>query len=121
MAVIAGFAVALLLAGLSLAFVLVPLLRRDDDEDPGRTTALSEARELQSQRDMLLASLKDLEDDRATDKIGEEDFQQLQARLSAEAIEVLRRLDALEQERERAELADHPVLTYPGPRRADPR
>lgn len=93
-----------LLVGLGLAaWVALPLLRpvpaRRADDD-----ALSEARDLQSRKDMLLTSLKDLEDDRQTDKIGEDDYAELHARLSSEAVDVLRRLDA-ESERRAAEKA----------------
>ena len=60
---------------------------------------------------MLLASLRDLEDDRATNKLDEGDYRELQERLSAEAIVVMRRLDELAREHERAEAAA--VVPYP--------
>jgi hypothetical protein len=95
--------VVLLIAAAALAFVAAPLFRTHPAGEPDwQACALSRARELQSQRDMLLGSLKDLEDDRATDKIGDEDYRDLKARLSGQAIEVLKRLDELEQEREQA-------------------
>jgi hypothetical protein len=109
-----------LLAALAVsAFVAAPLLRpaparrqaADDHE------ALSEARDLASRKDMLLISLKDLEDDRQTDKIDEADFRVLHARLSAEAIEVMRQLDALEARRAAetaAGVARHPASRRTG-------
>ena len=44
--------------------------------------------------------MRDLEDDRTTDKIDESDYRQMRDRLSAEAIEVMREMDALKDERE---------------------
>ena len=38
----------------------------------------------------------DLEDDRATDKIGESDYAELHATLTAQAVEVMRSLDDIE-------------------------
>jgi Tfp pilus assembly protein PilN len=86
-----------LLALGALAYVLAPLLRRDALEPhAGRGAALDELRELHARQQMLLASLKELEDDRQTGKIGDEDYERLHARLSAQAIEVMQRLDRAE-------------------------
>jgi hypothetical protein len=112
--VIAGTSIALVLAGLALLFVASPLwrtrvaARRPPDE------TLSASRELQSRQEMLLSSLRDLEDDHATGKLEEDDYRALHARLSAEAIEVMRQLDAAEATRE-AEIAARTV-PHPGPR-----
>jgi hypothetical protein len=118
----AGIVVALLLTAAALVFVFGPLLRRDALEADARPRgSLDELRELHARQQMLLASLKDLEDDRATDKIGEEDYERLKARLSAQTIEVMQRLDAAEQERahklEQKRAASRP-LQYPGKRRS---
>lgn len=96
----AGVLVALLLALALVAFISAPLLRKAATEPEVAATATGGARDLQSRRDMLLSSLKDLEDDRATDKIGERDYDELYARLSSEAVEVLRQLDALQEQQE---------------------
>ena len=56
----------------------------------------SEAIELQQQREMTLAALKDLEDDRATDKITEDDYRALHGRLTAQAVAIMKRQDELE-------------------------
>jgi hypothetical protein len=107
-----------LAAGLA-AFVVAPLLRADAASTEHRSAELSEARELQSRQDMLVAALKDLEDDRATDKVGAEDYAALKTRLTAEAVEVLQRADALEADRleseARAARAAQP-LRHPGAR-----
>ena len=101
-----------------LMFVFAPLLTapRRRASDAASLDNLNEARELQSRQDMLLASIKDLEDDRATDKIGEDDYRRLHERLSAEAIEVLQRLDVLERERDEAERAASRPLRHPASR-----
>jgi len=121
--VIPGTVLILLLAAAALAFVLAPLLRREQsDANASDEAALDSLRELHARQQMLLASLRDLEDDRATDKIGDSDYEELKQRLSAEAIEVMRQLDAAEQERqtalEREREASRP-LRYPGTRRTD--
>ena len=51
---------------------------------------------------MLLAALKDLEDDRSTGKIDQKDYSQLKTELSTEAIEIMKQLDALDQARSKA-------------------
>lgn len=116
-----GIVVAALLGLAAVAFVLAPLLRRDAlDAGERNEPALDELRELHARQQMLLASLKDLEDDRATDKIGDEDYERIKARLSSQAIEVMRRLDAAEAQHdaklEQEEEASRP-LRYPGARR----
>jgi hypothetical protein len=83
-----------------IAFVTAPLLRSHTEEVIVGATIMSRARELHSQRDMLLASIRELEDDRATDKLSAEDFDELNARLSTEAIAVLDELEELEKTRE---------------------
>ena len=121
---IAGTVLVLFLAATALAFVVTPLLRAGRSNataDDSASVAL--LRELHARHQMLLGGLKDLEDDRATDKIGDEDYEQLKRRLSTQAIEVMRRLDAAEHEREqeleREREASRP-LRYPGTGRSDP-
>ena len=121
---ILGTVLVLLLAAAALVFVMAPLLRRDQANANERDeAALSSLRELHARQQMLLTALKDLEDDRATDKIGDSDYEQLKQRLSTEAIEVMRRLDAAEHEREQAlerEREASGPLRYPGGRRSGP-
>jgi hypothetical protein len=119
----AGAALALVFGLAAAAFVLWPLLRGagTNEAEAGAGGALDAARELQSQRDMLLGALKDLEDDRATDKIDEADYEEQHAKLSAQAMAVLQKLDELEHEREEAErrpLAR--TLQHPATRRTSP-
>jgi hypothetical protein len=115
-----GTVLVLILAAGAWYFILAPLMRANAlDRDGARGTHLGELRELHARQQMLLASLKDLEDDRDTDKIGDEDYAGLKSRLSAQTIEVMQRMDILEAERaeglERDARAARP-LQYPGQR-----
>ena len=111
-------------AGLAaLAWVVAPLLRSTTTRADKQAEGLGRARELQSRHQQLLASLRDLEDDRTTDKIDEADYDEMRARLSAEAIEVMREMDELKGERDAAAEAarkasaplQHPGAARPGP------
>ena len=118
----AGALLSVLMALAVLAFVLTPLLRRNA-LDPGDTpgSSIDRLRELHAEQQMLLTSLKDLEDDRAMDKVGEADYATLNNRLTTRAIEVMQRLDAAQSEHDRelaeASRASRP-LRYPGGGRA---
>lgn len=94
---IGGIALLLVLAAACLLWIAAPLFRSDSDTIEEASAHLSEAREWQSKHEMALASLKDLEDDRATEKLGEEDYARLKGRLTSRAIETMKRLDDLEQ------------------------
>lgn len=120
---IAGSLVALVLAALAAAFLLAPLLRRDAAAVEERSATLSRARELQARQEQLVAALKDLEDDRATGKIDDADYTALEARLSAEAIEVMRMRDLVDAEHEAAQDAARRAsrpLAHPAAKRPDP-
>jgi hypothetical protein len=92
-----GALVSLALAVGVAAFVLAPLLRTGAAEDETRTSAGSELQDLRSRHDMALGALRDLEDDRATGKIDERDYEELKGRLTAQAVEILKELDAHER------------------------
>jgi hypothetical protein len=117
-AIVAGSLLALGVA----VWVLVPLLRSGAGRVESTRQSVSELRELHAQQQMLLASLKDLEDDRATNKLGDDDYAALKERLSAETIDVMRRLDAAqaahdeetERERRAAEPLRHPAAGRSG-------
>ena len=91
----AGVILTLLVAAAATAYVAAPLLRKDAAEAERVLGAISEAAELESRREMLLTSLRDLEDDRATNKIDDEDYAELYNRLTGEAVEVMKRIDDL--------------------------
>jgi hypothetical protein len=95
MIIVAG----LLLAIVAVLLVLEPVLRAaagkpvemavplfvdsDDDDDP-----------LQRRRDRALAALREIEFDRATGKLSDDDFHRMTATYQAEALEALRAVDA---------------------------
>lgn len=97
----AGIIVVALFGAATLAFVAAPLLRKDAAEAERIVTQASEEMELQSQHDMLLAALKDLEEDWATEKIADDDYKQMHDRLAAKAVETMKRLDQLQADHER--------------------
>ena len=119
----AGMLLTLLIAVAAAVFVVLPLLRRDALESEERPEAsIGKLRESHERQQMLLASLKDLEDDRATDKLDEQDYEQLKSELSGQAIEVMQRIDALEQEHDEALAQEREAsrpLQYPSKGRAD--
>lgn len=91
-----GGLVASLAVGIfALAFVLAPLFRRDAAQAERVAAATSTVRELQSRREMLLGALKDLEDDRATGKLDDHDYDELKGKLTSQAVDVMKRLDEL--------------------------
>ena len=116
--------VALGLLGLaSLAWIVVPILRPASTHSDEHAASLGRARELQSRHQQLLASLRDLEDDHTTDKIDEADYDEMRNRLSAEAIEVMRAMDELKDERDSAAEAARKAaapLRHPGAARTGP-
>lgn len=96
---IAWIVVAVLAAG-AAAWIVAPLLRADAAEAERLTAAVSEAQDLDSRREMAMLALRDLEDDRATGKIGDADYEEMKARLSAQAVEILQRIEELGPARE---------------------
>jgi hypothetical protein len=119
---IAGTFLALLLGCAAVAYVVMPLIRNESSAAAGNHQALSKERELQSRQQMLFAALKDLDDDRSTDKIDEADFEHLKNRLSQQAIDVMQQLDVMEGEREEADEKARKAaapLPYPSRKRQD--
>lgn len=100
-------AFALVIALLSAALVLEPLLRSaqgraiaapvplfsdSDDEDDPRLI----------RRDRALAALKEIEFDRATGKLSDDDYERMKSRFTAEALTALREADAAKEAPARA-------------------
>ena len=75
--------------------VLAPLFRPDAQQAERKSQALSVEQDLSTRREMALAALRDLEDDRQTGKIGDADYAALKSRLEARAVELMKSLDAL--------------------------
>jgi len=93
---VTGALCALLLAGGAAAFILAPLFRADAAQEERASRLLSNLSDLQSEREMALSALRDLEDDRATGKVSDADYAVLQARYTERAVEVLKKLDEAE-------------------------
>lgn len=91
---IEGIVVVALALGVA-AFVIAPLLRADAAEAERVASNLSEEQDLASQQDMALSALRDLEEDRATGKVGDADYDDLNARLSHRAVAIMKRLDEI--------------------------
>jgi hypothetical protein len=98
----AGIVLTVLITIAALIWIVAPLLRADAAESERVSSAVSEERDLRSKREMALTSLRDLEDDRATGKIDDKDYAELKASLSAQAIDIMKQLDALEEARARS-------------------
>jgi hypothetical protein len=77
------------------AVVLAPLFRPDAAEAERVSGLLSNEQDLDTRHAMALAALRDLEDDRQTGKIGDEDYAALKAKLTARAVELMKGLDAI--------------------------
>lgn len=113
-----GLVLSGVVALLALGWIVKPLLHRDatQAEDLERVN-LSHLRELHARQQMLLASLRDLEDDRASEKLDDADYESLRARLSSEAIDVMKQLDGAEADRreavERIDAAERPLRYRP--------
>lgn len=93
---------AVVIAALALAvaaFVLAPLFRPDALEAERVSRAISHEQDLGARHAMALAALRDLEEDRATGKIGDADYAEMKAKLTARAVELMKGLDAVAAER----------------------
>ena len=79
-------------------FVTAPLRRRPGEtaEDP----AVAELADLESRKAAKYRQIRDAEADRTAGKLTEADYQRLDRELRAEAIDVLKRIDRLQQRRE---------------------
>jgi hypothetical protein len=90
------------------AFKVAPFLRKDAAEAERVATAVSAEMDAHSRHDMVLAALKDLEDDRATEKIDEDDYQTLKNKLSTRAVELMKQMDVMDEEHAKKEARQGP-------------
>jgi len=76
------------------AYLSYPLLkpRATEKREPRPN---SKARELEAQKESLLAAIKEIDFDHRTGKLSDEDFQALNTRYRLEAISLIKRLDQL--------------------------
>lgn len=86
---------ALVLLALVAAFVSGPLRRDPALEDPDPEA--SERAELEARKEAKYREIRDAEGDHASGKLSDEDFRRLDRDLRAEAIEVLKRIDKLDE------------------------
>lgn len=91
MAAIVVIAIALTVA----AVVLAPLFRPGALEAERVSNLLSAEQDLDTRHAMALAALRDLEEDRATGKIGDADYAALKSELETRAVLLMKQLDAL--------------------------
>ena len=91
-----GVLCAALLAAAATVWILAPLFRADAAQAERASQLLSRLSDLQSEREMALSALRDLEDDRATGKVSDADYEALKARFTERAVEVLKKLDEAE-------------------------
>jgi hypothetical protein len=83
--------VAVVLVVAVAAFVTVPLRRSTADLEPTDDPVLAD---LEARKQAKYREIRDTELDRAQGKLTEEDFRRQDAELRAEAIEILKRIDA---------------------------
>jgi hypothetical protein len=86
---------ALVLLALVALFVTRPLLRTEGDDPTDPLQA--ERAELEARKEAKYREIRDAEADRASGKLGEEDFGRINRELRGEAIEILKRIDRLDQ------------------------
>ena len=108
-----GIALACLLGLALLAWLLLPVVREAGGFDRPPSEERSELEDLYIQREGIYATLKELDFDHETAKILDEDYRELRARYSAEALQILKRIDVLEASAKRVPggRAPKPVLT----------
>ena len=92
------FVLALLVVVLVAWFVTAPLRNRDpaQSDDP---PAVAELADLEARKAAKYRQIRDAETDRAAGKLTEEDYRRLDHELRAEAIDILKRIDRLQQPR----------------------
>jgi hypothetical protein len=92
------FVLALVIVVLVAWFVTAPLRGRapERSDDP----AVAELADLEARKQAKYREIRDAEADRAAGKLTEEDYQRLDGELRAEAIEILKQIDRLQQRRD---------------------
>ncbi|HET9121801.1 MAG TPA: hypothetical protein VFN72_14825 [Solirubrobacterales bacterium] len=90
------FFLALVIVVLVAWFVTAPIRNREpaaSDDDP----AVAELADLEARKAAKYRQIRDAETDRASGKLTEEDYRRLDRELRAEAIDILKRIDRLQQ------------------------
>jgi len=86
-----------LLLILVAAFVLRPLLRREQPSAGGEDPVVAD---LEARKEAKYREIRDTQLDHASGKLSDRDFSDQDAQLRAEAVEILRGLDEAREERE---------------------
>ena len=86
----------ILLALGALLYVISPFMTRSAAPLTDGPDRISEIRELYALRDVTYESLRDLEFDYQSGKIGEDDYSDLSNRFKREAIDLVTRIESLE-------------------------
>ena len=89
------FLIALAIIALVAAFVSGPLRQRPGK---GQDPVEAERAELEARKEVVYREIRDVEADHATGKQSDEDFSRLDRELRADAIEILKRLDRLDEQ-----------------------
>lgn len=93
-----GVALSCLFALGLLAWALLPIVLEGTVVSSSPTFESSELEDLYIQREGTYSTLKELEFDYEAGKLMDEDYRELRARYSAEAVRLLQRIDELEAE-----------------------
>jgi hypothetical protein len=96
MELLLGAAIVLLLV-LVPVFVGWPVFRRERGREEEGDRSDAELAELEARKDAKYREIRDVEADRASGKLTEEDFRRLDRELRREAIEILKRIDRLRE------------------------
>lgn len=100
-------------------YILQPLFRGGQREESFDAERLAAARTLESRQTMLVTALRDLDEDLAGDKIDQQDYDNLYARLTREALEAINELDDLKAQHEEAYRKKTRTIPYPNAPTAD--
>jgi hypothetical protein len=91
------YLLALVIVVLVAWFVTAPLRHREPAREDDPTVA--ELADLEARKRAKYRQIRDAETDRAAGKLTEEDFRRLDRELRGEAIDILKRIDRLQQRR----------------------
>jgi hypothetical protein len=89
-----AFLVVVALLGAAVWIISAPLRREAEDAPPSDPAAVADVEQLEAARDAKYREIRDAEMDLRTGKLSREDHRALDATLRAEAMEILRELDA---------------------------
>jgi hypothetical protein len=89
-----AFLVVVALLGAAVWIISAPLRREPEDAAPTDPAPAADVEQLEAARDAKYREIRDAEMDRRTGKLSREDHRALDATLRAEAVQILRELDA---------------------------